>query len=120
LGFKGEIRSLSLSLSLSPLEIDLFQTLYYPILSTKNARENKRKLMGCVFQRFFPSSNENENIANFALPNSSNKKSKEKNEMGGIFLQVFLLKKSLESESFGNYVRPILVTQMQERKKRNG
>lgn len=77
--------------------------------------------MGCVFQRFFPSSNENENIANFALPNSSNKKSKEKNEiMGGIFLQVFLLKKSLESESFGNYVRPILVTQMQERKKRNG
>ncbi len=52
--------------------------------------ESKGKLMGCVFQSFFPSSNENENIANFALPNSSNKKCKEKTEiMGGVFLWVF-------------------------------
>jgi hypothetical protein len=77
--------------------------------------------MGCVFQCFFPSSNENENIANFALPNSFNKKCNKKNEiMGGVFLGVFYEKNLWRVNLMETISDPFLLTQMQARKKRNG
>jgi hypothetical protein len=54
-------------------------------------------------------------------PISSNKKCKEKKgDNGWCSSSGLLLDKSLECESYGNYDRPILLTQMQARKKRNG
>jgi hypothetical protein len=43
-----------------------------------------------------------------------------KRDNGWCFSSGLLLKKSLEGESYANYVQPILLTQMQARKKRNG